>query len=387
MSRVPLVSIVITNYNYARYLKSAIDSALSQRYSSVEVIVVDDGSKDDSRNVIRQFGDRVTTITKENGGQASALNRGFLKSNGDVILFLDSDDYLLPTAAETAVRCFNHQSEPLAKIHWPLWVIDEKGERTGATRPAGQLPHGELSDIVRLHGPSHSGVTPNPPTTGNAWSRHFLEQVFPIPEAAFTICADAYLFAMAPVLGRIESITDPQGCYRIHANNNYSRRPFLSRLQHDLFVYGEQCKALERLFQARHEQVDSSIWKKNSWLYRVCAATNDLITIIPDGKKFVLVDDDLWGLGTSLGKRQRFNFLECRGVYWGHPADDVAAIRELDRLRAEGAEFIAIAWTSFWWLRQFQGFAEYLCRHFTSVLDNDRLIIFNITGMQCPPKT
>ncbi len=106
MAGIPLVSIIINNYNYGRFLAEAIDSALIQTHSRIEVIVVDDGSTDDSRAIIAGYGNRINTILKENGGQTSALNAGFAVSHGDLVCFLDSDDRLLPTAIEEAVRLF-----------------------------------------------------------------------------------------------------------------------------------------------------------------------------------------------------------------------------------------------------------------------------------------
>ena len=96
----PLVSIVINNYNYARFLRAAIDSALSQSYASIEVLVVDDGSTDQSRAIIDSYGDRIRPVLKKNGGQASALNTGFAQCQGGIVIFLDADDILLPHATQ-----------------------------------------------------------------------------------------------------------------------------------------------------------------------------------------------------------------------------------------------------------------------------------------------
>jgi glycosyltransferase involved in cell wall biosynthesis len=94
------VDVVITNYNYGRFLGAAIESALGQTRRDVRVIVVDDGSEDESRGVIAGFGDRVEVVFKERGGQASALNAGIAHCQGEVLLLLDADDVLRPEAAE-----------------------------------------------------------------------------------------------------------------------------------------------------------------------------------------------------------------------------------------------------------------------------------------------
>ncbi|HEY9596457.1 MAG TPA: glycosyltransferase family A protein, partial [Cyanophyceae cyanobacterium] len=111
MNNNPLVSILINNYNYEPFLKKAIDSALNQTYSSIEVIVVDDGSTDNSREVISRYGDKIIPVFKENGGQASAFNAGFAASQGDIICFLDSDDLFLPEKVTDVVQACGDREE------------------------------------------------------------------------------------------------------------------------------------------------------------------------------------------------------------------------------------------------------------------------------------
>ena len=88
----PLVTVLITNYNYGRFLREAIDSALNQTYRNVEVVVVDDGSTDESREIIDGYGGRIVSVLKENGGQGSAFNAGIAASRGEIICLLDADD-------------------------------------------------------------------------------------------------------------------------------------------------------------------------------------------------------------------------------------------------------------------------------------------------------
>src|SRR5258708_4113332 len=134
MSDMKLASIVIVNYNYGRFVGAAIDSALAQTWPHVEVIVVDDGSTDDSRQILRGYGERIRPIFKSNGGQASAANAGFAAASGDVIILLDADDVLLPDALSQIVPQFD-ADERVSHVHWPMWEIDAAGNRNGKQFP------------------------------------------------------------------------------------------------------------------------------------------------------------------------------------------------------------------------------------------------------------
>ncbi len=92
----PIISVVIPTYNRAAFICRAVDSALGQTYAPLEVVVVDDGSKDDTREVLRKYGDRIRYVAKENGGVSSARNVGVREATGEYIAFLDSDDTWVP---------------------------------------------------------------------------------------------------------------------------------------------------------------------------------------------------------------------------------------------------------------------------------------------------
>src|SRR3546814_20189571 len=102
-----VVSIVIANYNYARFLRRCIDTALGQDHPQVEVVVVDDASSDESAAVIRSYGSRVVPcLKKSNGCHASAFNAGFLATRGDVVFFLDAADFSYSAAVPNVqVEC------------------------------------------------------------------------------------------------------------------------------------------------------------------------------------------------------------------------------------------------------------------------------------------
>ena len=149
-ARRPLVSVVINNYNYGRYLRAAIDSSLAQSYPQVEVVVVDDGSTDDSREVIESYGNRIIPLIKSNGGQGSAFNAGFAASQGEIVIFLDADDELLDDAVDRVVKAWR---PGVAKVQFQLELVDDGGKSLGMLVPQfnGFIPNGDIRDrIVRF---------------------------------------------------------------------------------------------------------------------------------------------------------------------------------------------------------------------------------------------
>jgi glycosyltransferase involved in cell wall biosynthesis len=99
----PLVSVIIPTYNRARLLPDAMASVLSQTYPRIELIIVDDGSTDETPELLRQYGDRIRVVRQANAGPAIARNRGIAIATGEIIAFLDSDDQWLPTKLERQV--------------------------------------------------------------------------------------------------------------------------------------------------------------------------------------------------------------------------------------------------------------------------------------------
>lgn len=126
----PLVSVIIPNYNYAHYLPETLDSVLAQTYPGVEIIVVDDGSRDDSTTVIRSYGDRVRLIEQKNQGVSAARNRGVQESSGELVAFLDADDVWLPKKLELQVQqILDHPKVGL--VHCGLAQEDSAGKSLG----------------------------------------------------------------------------------------------------------------------------------------------------------------------------------------------------------------------------------------------------------------
>jgi len=105
------VSVIIPNYNYAQFVSQAIDSALNQTYSNIEVIVVNNGSTDDSIETLRKYGNRIYLVDQENLGQSRARESGLAKATGDYIAFLDADDIWEPSKIAKQIRLFGPKTE------------------------------------------------------------------------------------------------------------------------------------------------------------------------------------------------------------------------------------------------------------------------------------
>lgn len=254
----PLVSILINNYNYGSFLGSAIDSAINQIYSPVEVIVVDDGSTDNSREIIASYGDQIIPILKPNGGQASAFNAGFAASRGEIICFLDSDDIFLPEKVAEVVKAFGERQD-LGWCFHHLQSVDqnEKPLRDPSDRD-GLIREYDLREHIKK-GSLKDKLADLPSTSGLCFRRSLLEQILPMPEAKTIGLNDAYLEFTSIGLSKGMMLDRELGLYRIHGTNAYTtskdkrvsarililtaywmreKFPYLSKFTHKIFAAG-----------------------------------------------------------------------------------------------------------------------------------------------------
>jgi glycosyltransferase involved in cell wall biosynthesis len=213
------VDVVVTNHNYGRFVGAAVESACAQTHPRVNVVVVDDGSSDESRQVLRQFEGRVELVLKDRGGQASALNAGFERCGGDVLLVLDADDVLRPQAASRVAAAFAARPQ-LSKVQFPMAIIDAAGVPTGARKPGGHLraPTGDQ----RRAELSFPFDLPWLPGGGTAFRGEALRRILPIPEADYPRAgADWYLVHLMALLGEAALLDEVCAEYRVHGANAY----------------------------------------------------------------------------------------------------------------------------------------------------------------------
>jgi glycosyltransferase involved in cell wall biosynthesis len=107
-SFLPLVSIITPSFNQGKYIKQTIDSVLSQSYKKIEYWVIDGGSTDDTIDILKSYGEAINYVSEKDSGQTNAINKGILKTSGEIIGFINSDDVLLPGAIQLVVEKFSH---------------------------------------------------------------------------------------------------------------------------------------------------------------------------------------------------------------------------------------------------------------------------------------
>jgi len=209
-----LVSVVIPNYNYEAFIGAAIDSALALDWPHVQVVVVDDGSTDGSRQVIARYGNRIEAVFQPNAGQLAACNTGFERARGEVVFLLDSDDVLSPSI----VRALAPVWRPgVSKVQFQMRSIDAHGRPLGGVFPQYPAVTPTPEEITRWS--LTTSAYPTPPGSGNAYARAFLARIFPQDDSNGKI-ADSGPLAAAPFLGDVITIPEPLVSYRVHGKND-----------------------------------------------------------------------------------------------------------------------------------------------------------------------
>lgn len=205
-------SILINNYNYGQFVGLAIESALAQTYAA-QVVIVDDGSTDQSRQIIDSYAARLRAIYTTNRGQGAAMNAAFAEATGDLVLFLDADDMLAPTVVETLLREWQPGS---VLLQYPLHIVDAAGHRVGIhPDPPSSLSYGDVRDELLRTGSFGANVT-----SGLAFLREALLPIMPMPVAKVRNAADGYLVRAIAFAGAVQRLEQPLASYRRHERND-----------------------------------------------------------------------------------------------------------------------------------------------------------------------
>jgi glycosyltransferase involved in cell wall biosynthesis len=205
----PLVSVVIPSYNHAQYLRECIDSVLNQSYTRIEVIVVDDGSTDESLDLLRSYGDRIRLLQQCGGRQARARNMALAAATGELVAFLDSDDRYIPERIDAAVAAF--LQHPETDVVWgDFRLIDGRGKALRDVRWKPRLTDFRLELI--------SG---NPICNAVATVRRSaIEAIGGFDERTPRACDGAAWYQIAALGGKFLHLDQVLLEYRIHGAND-----------------------------------------------------------------------------------------------------------------------------------------------------------------------
>jgi glycosyltransferase involved in cell wall biosynthesis len=220
----PKVSVIIPNYNYANYISRTIDSVLAQTYKNLEIIVIDDGSKDDSLKILENYGDKVTVLKQKNQGVSRARNNGAAKSNGEYIAFLDADDIWLPDKLTTQMQRFFEDSD-VGLVHCSMNFINQNDEYCGENH------NGMEGNIAEEFLRFEKGVVVGAGSTGVV-SRKIFDELGGFDERLSTAADWDFCYRLATKY-KLGFVREPLVLYRIHNSNMHGN---IAVMEHDMML-------------------------------------------------------------------------------------------------------------------------------------------------------
>jgi glycosyltransferase involved in cell wall biosynthesis len=213
----PLFTVLIDTYNYGQYIEDAVRSVLAQTLAAelVEILVVDDGSTDDTAERLKQFGAAIRYLHKPNGGQASAFNYGIAQARGEFVALLDADDAWLPDKLKTVYEALHQNAlQPGARagmVYHRVYLWSEDGELSKAGHFAAISGQVSENRVALLSYPMMQ-------TSCLVFRRETLQELLPVPEVLRTQ-ADAYLTALVIFVAPVLAVDGYLAKYRVHGTN------------------------------------------------------------------------------------------------------------------------------------------------------------------------
>jgi len=214
----PLVSVLVDTYNHERYIEQALTSVMEQGLSpaEMEVVVVDDGSTDNTPAIVQKFTPRVKYIRKTNGGQASAFNAAIPECRGQIVAFLDGDDWFAKGKVAAVVDGLEHNPEVSAVGHGHYKVDEDKGEVQVCAPTESTILDLATADAAREAARRWQFLLLGALTV----RKRVLERIMPIPEA-LVFSADSPIQVASMAMGAL-LLKEPLFYYRHHADNLYA---------------------------------------------------------------------------------------------------------------------------------------------------------------------
>jgi glycosyltransferase involved in cell wall biosynthesis len=410
MDKSKFVTIVIPTFNRAEMLKASISSALAQHHQEIEVLVMDNASTDNTREIVESFTDERLIYHRNdtNIGMIRNFNLALELNKNPFVVILQDDDLLLPGyAGEMVSRLLKN---PNAGFAYTMYRNVDAAGNPGRMQDLKGIPAdtGIEDGKEYLHLlVSQQGLTIHSSTilyrasallqTGYFDSPHskhlndfnLLVRLASKFDVAFVAKELAYIRTHAGQETEIEWRSSA-GTGRLGYN--------AERIDALAVLLGSERAAdpayrswlMHRLMKLNAEHsyfaynlLPSMYW---SWEERLETAEKEIGSVIPLSESFLLIDDDQWGTGGNFAGRKAVPFPGKDGVYWGSPADDASAIEQLRADRRSGMRYVVIAWPAFWWTDYYQQLMEELEHTADKVYSSSRIIIFKLHTLPAEDK-
>ena len=400
-----LVTVAIPTRDRAHCLKQAIASVLAQDFTDVKLLVLDDASSDATPQAVRAFSDpRITYLRNDDPlGLAGNLGRALELSDGRYVTVLPDDDRLLPGSIAASVGAL--EAHPSAAMSTgPARLVDHDGEPLATPTVVGLTP-GLMEGRAFLHrliaAPSwqiHSATVMlrrssmrqiGPVKVRHAWQNVDLDLYARLAERFDVVVLDQ-------ALAEVRLRDDQQRSVELRAHDGLWPLAALA-VRIDALAYllrsggpatfsapdnlAAQLLALNAQYSALLRAFVPSL--DRAWRDRQSLDAARLADLVPAGMAIVLVDEALW-LAEEIASCMVLPFLERDGQRNGDPADDAEAIRELERMRQDGADFIVFPQHASWWFEHYRDFYVHLCRNYGSPVSNESFIAFDLRSVTGP---
>jgi hypothetical protein len=214
----PRVSVVVNTFNHERFIAQALQSVVNQDFpaAEMEVIVVDDGSTDETSKMVEPFLDRVRYVRKKNAGQVSAFHAGVAEARGAILAFLDGDDWWAPNRLSRVLATFDSNRE-IGAVGHGYHEVNEAGEITATMTPGRPRKLSmETPDLARASAPFRIFLG----TSRFAITRQVLDKTLPVPEDLPFF--DNYVFTQAIAISGAQIVPDALCFYRVHSGSLYA---------------------------------------------------------------------------------------------------------------------------------------------------------------------
>jgi lipopolysaccharide biosynthesis glycosyltransferase len=395
----PRVTIAIPTFNRPQLLRNCLESVIAQEFTDFHVLILDNSAKGATEKIVKSFADQRINYSRNEtdlglfGNWVRALD---LYSSPYIAIFHESDR-MLPNFVSDSVSILDNHPEA-AFSFCSASFIDYRGNPLNR-KDKSDIPHGVMDGLGYLHHIVAGSLGITQPSTVMMRSSALADigQIEPEHSRQFF---DMNLFIRLASKSDVAFINQPLVQIRLYPERDKESDFIAIEGTEQLATVAEITDAIAYLLQSKRGNDETyrglltenllAVNRRNSNLIRHLVpsleftfsdlleiARREILAVIPSGSSFILVDRYIF-YDKIFPDRNVLPFLERGGESWGNPPDDDTAIKELERMRKAGVGFMVIAWWEFWWLDYYSRFFDYLRSNFPCLINNERLLIFDL---------